>query len=155
MSESAADMAFTAESAYYEDAEAQEPAEAVPEMMEESSAMTEAVAEAADMEQEEAAKEMKTESAMAAELKNIIVKVKNIEERPLKNEVEEAGILYTAQIEENPSGLPKEGEEIQIFIPVVSSVVLAEDGTFELDLALSEREENVYTVTGYHGKVKE
>ena len=91
----------------------------------------------------------------AQELKNIVVKVKKAEEKPLENEAEEAGVLYTAVVKRNPSGLPKEGEEIQIFIPVVSSVALVEDGTFELDLALSEREENVYTVTGYHGEVKE
>ena len=90
-----------------------------------------------------------------SELKNIVVKVKKAEEKPLENEAEEAGVLYTAVVKRNPSGLPKEGEEIQIFIPVVSSVALVEDGTFELDLALSEREENVYTVTGYHGEVKE
>lgn len=91
----------------------------------------------------------------AQELKNIVVKVKKAEEKPLENEAEEAGVLYTAVVKRNPSGLPREGEEIQIFIPVVSSVALVEDGTFELDLALSEREENVYTVTGYHGEVKE
>ena len=91
----------------------------------------------------------------AQELKNIVVKVKKAEEKPLENEAEEAGVLYTAVVKRNPSGLPREGEEIQIFIPVVSSVALVEDGTFELDLALSEREENVYTVTGCHGEVKE
>lgn len=90
-----------------------------------------------------------------SELKNIVVKVKKAEEKLMENEVEEAGVLYTAVVKKNPSGLPKEGEEIQIIIPAVSSVTLAEDGTFELDLALSEREENVYTVTVYHGEVKE
>ena len=159
---------------------------------------TEAVAEVAEMEQEEAAKEPKMESKVAAaevfsqkesasgavkesakadramndavcedaapedynkqnaqELKNIVVKVKKAEEKPLENEAEEAGVLYTAVVKRNPSGLPKEGEEIQIFIPVVSSVALVEDSTFELDLVLSEREENIYTVTGYHGEMKE
>ena len=91
----------------------------------------------------------------AQELKNIVVKVKKAEEKPLENEAEEAGVLYTAVVKRNPSGLPREGEEIQIFIPVVSSVALVEDGTFELDLVLSEREENIYTVTGCHGEVKE
>ena len=91
----------------------------------------------------------------AQELKNIVVKVKKAEEKPLENEAEEAGVLYTAVVKRNPSGLPKEGEEIQIFIPVVSSVALVEDSTFELDLVLSEREENIYTVTGYHGEMKE
>ena len=91
----------------------------------------------------------------AQELKNIVVKVKKAEEKPLENEAEEAGVLYTAVVKRNPSGLPKEGEEIQIFIPVVSSVALVEDSTFELDLVLSEREENIYTVTGCHGEVKE
>ena len=91
----------------------------------------------------------------AAELKNIVVKVKKAEEKPLENELEKVGVLYTAVVEKNPSGLPREGEEIQIFIPVVSSVALVEDSTFELDLVLSEREENIYTVTGYHGEMKE
>lgn len=91
----------------------------------------------------------------AQELKNIVVKVKKAEEKPLENDAEEAGVLYTAVVKRNPSGLPKEGEEIQIFIPVVSSVALVEDSTFELDLVLSEREENIYTVTGCHGEVKE
>ena len=91
----------------------------------------------------------------AQELKNIVVKVKKAEEKPLENEAEEAGVLYTAVVKRNPSGLPREGEEIQIFIPVVSSVALVEDSTFELDLVLSEREENIYTVTGCHGEVKE
>lgn len=91
----------------------------------------------------------------AAELKNIVVKVKKAEEKPLENELEKVGVLYTAVVEKNPSGLPREGEEIQIFIPVVSSVALVEDGTFELDLVLSESEENVYMITDYHGEVKE
>ena len=91
----------------------------------------------------------------AQELKNIVVKVKKAEEKPLENEAEEAGVLYTAVVKRNPSGLPREGEEIQIFIPVVSSVALVEDGTFELDLVLSESEENVYMITDYHGEVKE
>ena len=91
----------------------------------------------------------------AAELKNIVVKVKKAEEKSLENEAEEAGVLYTAVVKRNPSGLPREGEEIQIFIPVVSSVALVEDGTFELDLVLSESEENVYMITDYHGEVKE
>ena len=91
----------------------------------------------------------------AAELKNIVVKVKKAEEKPLENELEKVGVLYTAVVEKNPSGLPREGEEIQILIPVVSSVALVEDSTFELDLVLSEREENIYTVTGCHGEVKE
>ena len=91
----------------------------------------------------------------AAELKNIVVKVKKAEGKPLENDLEKVGVLYTAVVEKNPSGLPREGEEIQIFIPVVSSVALVEDSTFELDLLLSEREENIYTVTGYHGEVKE
>ena len=91
----------------------------------------------------------------AAELKNIVVKVKKAEEKPLENELEKVGVLYTAVVEKNPSGLPREGEEIQIFIPVVSSVALVEDSTFELDLVLSEREENISTVTGCHGEVNE
>ena len=198
MSESAVEPAFTTESAYYDEAIAEEAEGASSEMMEEASAETEAVAEAAEMERKEAAEEQemdstvavaeafpqeesasgavkesaKTDSAMndavcedaapedynkqnVSELKNIVVKVKKAEEKPMEIEVEEAGVLYTAVVEKNPSGLPGEGEEIQIFIPVVSSVALVEDGTFELDLALSEREENVYTVTGYHGEVKE
>ena len=48
----------------------------------------------------------------------------------MENEVEEAGVLYTAVVKKNPSGLPREGEDIQIFIPVFSSVALTEDCTF-------------------------
>lgn len=197
MSESAAEPAFTTESACYDETVAEEATGAVAEMMEEASA-AETAAEEPQMERKEAAEESKVENSMAvaeafpqeesasgavkesaktdsamndvafedadpedynkqnvSELKNIVVKVKKAEEKPLENEVEEAGVLYTAVVKKNPSGLPKEGEEIQIFIPAVSSVTLAEDGTFELDLALSEREENVYTVTVYHGEVKE
>lgn len=197
MSESAAEPAFTTESACYDETVAEEATEAVAEMMEEASA-AETAAEEPEMERKEAAEESKVESSMAVaeafpqeesasgavkesaktdsamndavcedaapedynkqnaqELKNIVVKVKKAEEKPMENGGEEAGVLYTAVVEKNPSGLLQEGEEIQIFIPVVSSVALVEDGTFELDLALSEREENVYTVTGYHGEVKE
>lgn len=197
MSESAAEPAFTTESACYDETVAEEATEAVAEMMEEASA-AETAAEEPEMERKEAAEESKVESSMAvaeafpqeesasgavkesaktdsamndavcedaapedynkqnvSELKNIVVKVKKAEEKPMENGVEEEGVLYTAVVEKNPSGLLQEGEEIQIFIPVVSSVALVEDGTFELDLALSEREENVYTVTGYHGEVKE
>ncbi len=197
MSESAAEPAFTTESACYDETVAEEATEAVAEMMEEASA-AETAAEEPEMERKEAAEESKVESSMAvaeafpqeesasgavkesaktdsamndvafedadpedynkqnvSELNNIVVKVKKAEEKPMENGGEEAGVLYTAVVEKNPSGLLQEGEEIQIFIPVVSSVALVEDGTFELDLALSEREENVYTVTGYHGEVKE
>lgn len=168
MSESAAEPAFTTESAYYDEAVAEEAEESKVE-----SSMAAAEAFSTEEGASGAVKESaKTDSAMndavcedaapedynkqnASELKNIVVKVKKAEEKPMENEVEEAGVLYTAVVKKNPSGLPREGEEIQIFIPVVSSVALTEDGTFELDLALSEREENVYTVTGYHGEVKE
>ena len=168
MSESATEPAFTTESAYCDEAVAEEAEES---KVESSMAAAEAFS------QEESAsgavkESAKADSAMndavcedaapedynkqnAQELKNIVVKVKKAEEKPLENEAEEAGVLYTAVVKRNPSGLPREGEEIQIFIPVVSSVALVEDGTFELDLALSEREENVYTVTGCHGEVKE
>ena len=168
MSESAAEPAFTTESAYYDEAVAEEAEES---KVESSMAAAEAFS------QEESAsgavkESAKADSAMndavcedaapedynkqnAQELKNIVVKVKKAEEKPLENEAEEAGVLYTAVVKRNPSGLPKEGEEIQIFIPVVSSVALVEDSTFELDLVLSEREENIYTVTGCHGEVKE
>ena len=170
MSESAAEPAFTTDSACYDETVAEEATEAVAEMMEEASA-AEAFSE------EESASGAVKESAKAdgamndavcedaapedynkqnaQELKNIVVKVKKAEEKPLENEAEEAGVLYTAVVKRNPSGLPREGEEIQIFIPVVSSVALVEDGTFELDLVLSESEENVYMITDYHGEVKE
>ena len=166
------DSKFMSESAYDEKAVAEEAKaeEALSERMEEASA-----AEAFSQEESAsgAVKESaKADSAMndavcedaapedynkqnAQELKNIVVKVKKAEEKPLENEAEEAGVLYTAVVKRNPSGLPKEGEEIQIFIPVVSSVALVEDSTFERDLVLSEREENIYTVTGYHGEMKE
>lgn len=133
---------------------------------------TERVADAAK-ELTEAVEESKKESAMsdeaasadaaltdydaqnAEELKNTVVKVKRMEGRYLQNNLEEMGTLYTAEIEKDPSGALQEGEEIQIFIPVVSSIALSEDGTFELDLAPSEKEDNVYTVTAYHREVKE
>lgn len=172
MSESATEPAFTTESAYCDEAVAEEAKaeEALSERMEEAE-----TAEAFSQEESAsgAVKESaKADSAMndavcedaapedynkqnAQELKNIVVKVKKAEEKPLENEAEEAGVLYTAVVKRNPSGLPKEGAEIQIFIPVVSSVALVEDNTFELDLVLSEREENIYTVTGYHGEMKE
>lgn len=168
MSESATEPAFTKESAYCDEAVAEEAEES---KVESSMAAAEAFS------QEESAsgavkESAKADSAMndavcedaapedynkqnAQELKNIVVKVKKAEEKPLENEAEEAGVLYTAVVKRNPSGLPKEGAEIQIFIPVVSSVALVEDNTFELDLVLSEREENIYTVTGYHGEMKE
>lgn len=182
MSESAAEPAFTTESACYDETVAEEATEAVAEMMEEAEMaeepkMESKVAAAEAFPREESATGAVKESAKAdgamndavcedkasedynkqnaAELKNIVVKVKIAEEKPLESELEKAGALYTAVVEKNPSGLPGEGEEIQIFIPVVSSVALVEDGTFELDLVLSEREENIYMVTGYHGEVKE
>ena len=168
MSESATEPAFTTESAYYDEAVAEEAEEskvessmaaaevfsqkesasgAVKESAKADSAMNDAVCE------DKASEDYNKQNA--AELKNIVVKVKKAEEKPLENELEKVGVLYTAVVEKNPSGLPREGEEIQIFIPVVSSVAVVEDSTFELGLVLSEREENVYTVTGYHGEVKE
>ena len=168
MSESAAEPAFTTESAYYDEAVAEEAEEskvessmAAAEVFSQKESASGAVKESAKADSamndavcEDAAPEDYNKQNVS-ELKNIVVKVKKAEEKPLENEAEEAGVLYTAVVKRNPSGLPKEGEEIQIFIPVVSSVALVEDSTFELDLVLSEREENIYTVTGCHGEVKE
>ena len=168
MSESAAEPAFTTESAYYDEAVAEEAEEskvessmAAAEVFSQKESASGAVKESAKADSamndavcEDAAPEDYNKQNVS-ELKNIVVKVKKAEEKPLENEAEEAGVLYTAVVKRNPSGLPREGEEIQIFIPVVSSVALVEDSTFELDLVLSEREENIYTVTGCHGEVKE
>ena len=168
MSESATEPAFTTESAYCDEAVAEEAEEskvessmAAAEVFSQKESASGAVKESAKADRamndavcEDAAPEDYNKQN-AQELKNIVVKVKKAEEKPLENEAEEAGVLYTAVVKRNPSGLPREGEEIQIFIPVVSSVALVEDSTFELDLVLSEREENIYTVTGCHGEVKE
>lgn len=168
MSESATEPAFATESAYCDEAVAEEAEEskvessmAAAEVFSQKESASGAVKESAKADSamndavcEDAAPEDYNKQN-AQELKNIVVKVKKAEEKPLENEAEEAGVLYTAVVKRNPSGLPREGEEIQIFIPVVSSVALVEDSTFELDLVLSEREENIYTVTGCHGEVKE
>ncbi|MGN0377256.1 MAG: hypothetical protein ACI4ED_06440 [Suilimivivens sp.] len=155
--------------AAWEEAAAEEaPAEAVTEMAE--AVAEEPVKEAAAMEDEakEVQPDMLAQQAAAGKkeqfaptLTNVTIRVEKVQEQP-ENEItnddaglEETGIYYTVIVQNDPSGVLKEGEEITLFVPVTSSVGLSSDGIFELDLALSEKSDHVYTVAKYHRQLTE
>ncbi|MGN1179876.1 MAG: hypothetical protein ACI4SD_01590 [Suilimivivens sp.] len=157
--EAAAEEAVAAEEA---------PAEAVTEMAE--AVGEEPVKEAAAMadEAKEAQPDMLAQQAAAGKkeqfastLTNVTIKVEKVQEQPENEitndnaELEETGIYYTVIVQNDPSGVLKEGEEITLFVPVTSSARLSLDGIFELDLALSEKSDYIYTVTEYHRQLTE
>lgn len=89
-------------------------------------------------------------------LTNVIVKVVEADDYILEARTgEEMGTLYTAVVQEEPSGFLTEGEEIVIFIPVYSSLALIKDCKVELDLAFCEKENYSFTVEGYHEQKEE
>lgn len=89
-------------------------------------------------------------------LSNVIVKVTEVDDYILEAQTaEEMGTLYTAIVQEEPSGFLTKGEEIAIFIPVYSSTALVKDGIFELDLAFCEKENYSFTVERYHEQIEE
>lgn len=87
---------------------------------------------------------------------NVIVKVTGVDDYISEAQTaEEMGTLYTAVVQEEPSGLLAKGEEIVIFIPVYSSTALVKDSIFELDLAFCEKENYSFTVEHYHEQIEE
>lgn len=155
--------------AAWEEAAAEEaPAEAVAEMTE--AAAEEPMKEAAVMadEAKQAQTDMSAQQAAAGKndqfastLTNVTIKVEKVQEQPENKitndneELEATGIYYTVIVQNDPSGVLKEGEEITLFVPMTSSVRLSSDGIFELDLALSEKSDHVYTVAEYHRQLTE
>lgn len=87
---------------------------------------------------------------------NVIVKVTGVDDYISEaRTAEEMGTLYTAVVQEEPSGVLAKGEEIVIFIPVYSSTALVKDSIFELDLAFCEKENYSFTVEHYHEQIEE
>lgn len=91
----------------------------------------------------------------AAALENVIVRITETEEWSKGESIEETGALCTAVVQNDPSGTLIPGENIDIFIPAISSIALMKDGTFELDLALWEEEEDIYRIVKYHRQLEE
>ncbi len=84
----------------------------------------------------------------------VTVTIEETKEQMAEENVSEAGVICTGIVKNNPSGVLEEGEKIDIFIPVVSSVALFKGETYELDLSYIE-EKGVYTVLAYHDKLSE
>lgn len=120
-------------------------------------------AQRTDMEADKAAasqeKLQKKESHKPEEgqiITNVIVKVAEVNDYISETQaLEEMGTLYTAVVQEDPSGILTEGEQIVIFIPVYSSTALVKGCVFELDLAFSEKENYSFTVERYHEQIEE
>ncbi len=84
----------------------------------------------------------------------VTVTIEETKEQMAEENVSEAGAICTGIVKNDPSGVLAEGEKIDIFIPVVSSVALFKGETYELDLSYIE-EKDVYTVLAYHDKLSE
>lgn len=160
----AEDTAMLESTAVTEDMEAEDTA------MEESATVTEGAdtggvsvesAQADQMEDTESrtmVDELKKESMQSQSpkreeeiLSHVIVEVAGSESVSAKENFEEGGTVYTAVVREDPEGILAEGEEITVFIPVYSSIALAQGGIFELDLGRQEDESDSFIVCGYYG----
>lgn len=64
--------------------------------------------------------------------------------------VNEMGIVQTAIVCKDESGFFEEGEEIEIFIPIYSSVAVIEGTTIEVDLIYRSSEEYPFMLGGIH-----
>ncbi len=84
----------------------------------------------------------------------VTVTIEETKEQMAEEDVSEAGAICTGIVKNDPSGVLAEGEKIDIFIPVISSVALFKGETYELDLSYME-EKGVYTVLAYHDRLSE
>lgn len=84
----------------------------------------------------------------------VTVTIEETKEQMAEEDVSEAGAICTGIVKNDPSGVLAEGEKIDIFIPVVSSVALFKGETYELDLSYRE-EKGVYTISAYHDRLSE
>ena len=64
--------------------------------------------------------------------------------------VKEMGIVQTAIVRKDESGFFEEGEEIEIFVPLYSSVAVIEGATMEVDLIYRSNEEYPFMLLGMH-----
>lgn len=86
---------------------------------------------------------------------NLIVMITEVEDFTIGEGVEDTGSLCSAVVQSDPAEALTPGENIDIFIPVYSSIALMKGGTFELDIALLEGEEDIYRIVKYHGQLEE
>lgn len=84
----------------------------------------------------------------------VTVTIEETKEQMAEGDISEAGAICTGIVKNDPSGVLAEGEKIDIFIPVVSSVALFKGETYELDLSYRE-EKGVYTISAYHDRLSE
>lgn len=66
-----------------------------------------------------------------------------------------AGTVYTAVICKDESGFFEEGEEIQILVPVHSSVLLMTDMRYEVDVACRSNEKYSFLLSGVPSQIEE
>ena len=64
--------------------------------------------------------------------------------------VNEMGIVQTAIVRKDESGFFEEGEEIEIFVPLYSSVAVIEGATMEVDLIYRSDEDYPFMLLGMH-----
>jgi len=94
---------------------------------------------------EETEKDSRSEAA-DRKFTNVTVTIEETKEQITEGDINEMGTICTGIVKNDPSGVLAEGEEIHIFIPVVSSVALFKGETYELNLSYME-EKDVYTVS--------
>lgn len=70
-------------------------------------------------------------------------------------DTDNAGTVYTAVICKDESGFFEEGEEIQILVPVHSSVLLMTDMRYEVDVACRSNEKYSFLLSGVPSQIEE
>lgn len=70
-------------------------------------------------------------------------------------DTDNAGTVYTAVICKDESGFFEEGEEIQILVPVHSSVLLITDMRYEVDVACRSNEKYSFLLSGVPSQIEE
>lgn len=97
--------------------------------------------------------------ALMESVVNVQIRITEAEDWSIGESAEETGILYTAVVQKETSysegKVLTQGENIDIFIPVISSVALRKGCAYELTIALWEEEENLYRLVEYHGQLEE
>lgn len=66
------------------------------------------------------------------------------------DDINEIGVVLTAVVCKDESGLFEEGEQIEIFVPIYSSSMLIEDETFEVELIYRSNKEYPFMLRGIH-----
>ncbi|MDE7444120.1 MAG: hypothetical protein K2N15_00165 [Lachnospiraceae bacterium] len=92
-----------------------------------------------------------TELEDGAVLERVTIDVtKDVIEIDDSESVNEMGIVQTAIVCKDESGFFEEGEEIEIFVPLYSSVAVIEGATMEVDLIYRSNEEYPFMLLGMH-----